>query len=221
MSKPSPAARRRLLIGLGGLGALAALGTVPGCSLQSVLGISGDAPQLFVLSPKSTFRDDLPRIDRQLVIEVPIASEGLDTHRIALRHSPLTLDYYAAARWTERAPRLVQTLLVESFENTARIVAVARQSTELRADYVLQTELREFQAEYDAGGPPVVRVRLNAKLIKLPRRVIIASQTTENRVQAPGTAIEQVVLAFDDALGKVMRSVVEWTLLTVGRDYSS
>ena len=39
---------------------------------------------------------------------------------------------------------MVQTLLVESFENTGKIVAVARKATDIRADYVLKTDLREF-----------------------------------------------------------------------------
>jgi cholesterol transport system auxiliary component len=197
-----------------GAGALVAV-ILGGCSVGLLPG-GGEKPALYMLSPKSTFHAELPAIDAQLVIETPIASEGLDTHRIALRESPLTIDYFAGARWTERAPKLVQTLLVESFENTDRIISVARQGTDLRADYVLKTELREFQAEYIAGGPVhVVRVRLNGKLIKLPRRVIIASTTIEKNVPAEGTDIESIVIAFDEALGKVMRPLVEWTLLTI------
>jgi len=112
----------------------------------------------------------------------------------------------------------VQTLLVESFENTERIISVARQGTDLRADYVLKTELREFQAEYLSGSAaPIIRVRLNGKLIKLPRRVIIASTTIEKRVPAESAEIGAIIVAFDDALGKVMRPLVEWTLLTIGQ----
>lgn len=198
------------------LGAMVAA-IVGGCSVDLLPG-GGEKPALYMLSPKSTFHSELPAIDAQLVIEAPIASEGLDSHRIALRESPLTIDYFAGARWTERAPKLVQTLLVESFENTDRIISVARQGTDLRADYVLKTELREFQAEYgQAGAPPVIRVRLNGKLIKLPRRVIIASTTIEKNVPAEGTDIGSIVVAFDEALGKVMRPLVEWTLLTIGQ----
>jgi cholesterol transport system auxiliary component len=58
----------------------------------------------------------------------------------------------------------VQTLLVESFENTKKIVSVARQGVDLGADNVLKTELREFQAEYrnrtDAPATLTMRRRL-------------------------------------------------------------
>ena len=120
---------------------------------------SGAPPDLYTLTPKSTYSADLPTVTWQLAIEVPVAAESLNNSRIALRHDPLSLLYYKGARWTERAPVMVQTLLNESFENSGKIVAVARKATDIRADYVLKTDLREFQAEYDAGGAPVAHVR--------------------------------------------------------------
>ena len=172
----------------------------------------GEPPKLFTLSPKSTFKEGLPHADWQLVVEVPIAAESLNTSRIAVRHDPLSLQYYKGARWTERAPVMVQTLLVESFENSGSIVAVARKATDLRADFILKSDLREFQAEYVDGATPTVRVRINAKLVRMPERTIIASHTVERRVSARGTSISQIVYAFDAALGKSLRSVVEWAL---------
>ena len=43
---------------------------------------------------------------------------------------------------------MIQTLLIESFENTGKIIAVGRQSLGLRSDFNLKLEVREFQAEY-------------------------------------------------------------------------
>jgi len=116
--------------------------TAGGCTLDGLLTSGGPPPRLYVLTPKSTFADDLPHVESQLVVKLPIASEGLNTHRIALRDSPLTLDLFANALLTEGAPQMVQTLLVESFENTGEIVSVTRQGVDLRADNVLKTELR-------------------------------------------------------------------------------
>ncbi len=192
------------------LAAAAALALVAGCT--GVLPGRGEPPRLFTLTPKSTFADDLPRADWQLVIEEPVAAESLDTSRIAVQHTALSLQYYKQVRWTERAPLMVQTLLVESFENTGKIVAVGRLSTDLRADYVLKTDLREFQAEYRGNEAPVARVRLIAKLVKLPERAIIAAHAAEEVVPAKSSEIEDVVMAFDEALGKVLKSIVEWTL---------
>ena len=172
-------------------------------------------PNLYTLTPKNTFAAGLPQAKWQLVVEEPVASGGLNVDRIALRASATEMKYFARARWTERAPRMFQTLLVESFENSGAIVAVGRKAIGLRSDYNLKTEMREFQAEYfDANGIPNVRVRLNAKLVKLPRRAIIASKTFEAVIKSEGTEMRQVIKAFDRALGKVLRHTVEWTLRT-------
>jgi cholesterol transport system auxiliary component len=186
---------------------------LPACSLPG----TGEPAQLYTLTPKSTFEPGLPKVDWQLVIERPVASAGLNSQRIALQRSAVTVDYFARANWTDSAPQLVQTLLIESFENTGKIAAVTRESSQLRADYVLQTELREFQAEYDkTSAPPTVRVRLNGKLIRMPDRTIVGSETVERQVRAEKADMESVVLAFDEALGKVMKRIVEWTLPAPG-----
>jgi cholesterol transport system auxiliary component len=172
-----------------------------------------EAPNFYTLSPKSTFSQSLPEVSGQLVIEVPVTSEALDTHQIALGHGALLVDYYAHARWTERVPNLVQTLLLESFENTGKIVSVAREGSDLRADFALKTEIREFQAEYrEANAPPTVRVRVIAKLIKRPARAIVASQSFEGEARSAGTDLPSVVTAYDEALGKVLKHLVEWAL---------
>jgi cholesterol transport system auxiliary component len=199
--------RRHILIGA--FGAVLALGA---CALPG----GGEPPNLYTLTPKNTFAADLPRVDWQLIVETPIAAAGLNTSRIALQRSPVTLEYYANANWTDVAPMMVQTLLIESFENSGKIVAVSRESTTLRADYLLKTELREFQAEYDQSGPPRARVRINAKLARMPDRAIIASHTVERAIRAEGNDLPAIAIAFDEALGSTMRRIVEWSLAAPG-----
>ena len=197
--------RRRNLLA----GAILMLG-----SACSVLPTIQPPPRLFVLSPKSTFSADLPKVNWQLTVEAPIAAAGLNTARIALRQSPVSLEYFERANWIDTAPIMVQTLIVESFENSNRIVAVARQSVSLRADYSLLSDLREFQADYDGQSTPLIRVRLSAKLVKMPQRTIIATLTAEHTARANGTDLESVVWAFDAALGKSIKRIVEWALTT-------
>jgi len=186
-----------------------------GCTGAILPGANNDPPKLYVLTPKSTFPEDLPNVDWQLTIAIPTADAALNTARIALRQNPISLEYYARANWTDTAPRMVQALLVESFENSGRIVSIGRQSVTLRADYNLLTDLREFQAEYLSDGPPRVRVRLNAKMVRMPQRDIIAHESFEFVEQATSPSLEAVVSAFDSALGKTLKRIVEWTLTAV------
>lgn len=177
---------------------------------------TGAPLKLYTLTPKNTYPPDLPEVQWQLVVEPPIAPAGINTNRIALAQSPITLDYYAGATWTDSAPALVQTLIIESFENTRKIVAVGRESVGLRPDYVLKLELREFQADYEsAKNLPTVDVRMIAKLVRMPDREIVATHMAERRVPAEANSLDAVVGAFDTALGPVLKEVVVWTLTAV------
>lgn len=173
----------------------------------------GPPPRLFTLNPKTTFDTDLPKVNWQLIIEMPSAPASLDTVRIAVQRSPLNLDYYADAAWTDRVPAMIQTLLVASFENTGKIVAVGRESVGLRADFLLKTEIRNFEVEYDSEGVSP-RVHIVAKLIKMPEREIIADRTCDYKVAVNGDQLEQIVEGYNDVLGRCMRRIVEWTLRT-------
>src|SRR3546814_7347346 len=89
--------------------------------------------------------------------------------------------YYAGAQWIDDAPHMVQRLMIESFENSQRIVGVGRQSVSLRSDFVLRVELREFQAQYDENrDAPTINVRIGVKLVGLPERRILAATTDRN-----------------------------------------
>jgi cholesterol transport system auxiliary component len=180
------------------------------CSLPD-LG-SGPPPDLYVLSPKSTFPEELPSVDWQLVVEEPSTAKGIDTDRIAIAPSALEVKYLAGARWADRAPRMVQQLLIQSFENTKKIVSVGRQSIGLRSDFVLKVELREFQAEKTSEGGTVVRVRLNLKLVRIAMGQIVASQSFESVKPANSENVPDIVQAFDDAVGAVLKRAVAWTL---------
>jgi len=183
-----------------------------GCS-GIVPGLDAPPPRIYDLTPKSTYPEDLPTVDWQLIVETPTSAASLNTARIAVRQSMTTLDYFERAVWTDVAPAMVQTLLIESFENTGRIVAIGRESIGLRSDYVLKVELREFQAELGEGTPEA-HVRLIARLVEMPEREIVDWTSTDQRTPADSAGMDDIVAAFDRALGSALKDVVIWTLRT-------
>jgi cholesterol transport system auxiliary component len=188
----------------------AAAASLAGCALLQ----AADPQDLYTVTPKSTFEPGLPAVYWQLTVEAPAAAANLNTGRIALAMTPTSSDYYAKAAWTDRAPLMVQTRIVDSFENTRKIVAVARESIGIRANYVLQPDLRNFEALYYYGEPPIVRVRIIAKLVRMPDRQIIGVASFERCARARADKIPKVVEAFDQALGGVIKQLVSWTLRT-------
>ena len=196
--------RRHVL--LGGVLALA------GCT-YSMLPNLQEQTSLYTLGPETSFPDTLPKVKWQLVVNLPAAPAAIDTSRIALSRSPLVLEYYAKASWTDNAPRMVQTLLIESFERTGKVAAVGSESAGLRPDYVLQTDLRECQADYRDGDPiPSVVVRMTARLFAMPQRRVVGSLIAKKSVKASGSHFADVLNAFNDALRQVLKEVVVMTL---------
>jgi cholesterol transport system auxiliary component len=205
--------RRRLV----GLSAIGLTGLIAGCGILPEV---SKPVKLFTLTPKSTFPEDLPSVDWQLVVETPTAPAGIDTARIALQRSAYTLEYFADSGWTDRAPEMVQTLLVNSFESTGKIVGVGMESIGIRPDYLLKTDLREFQAVYPEGSDvPYVHVRTSCLLVRMPDRRIVAAISPEERVDARGPNFTDIIDAYDEALGKVLRDIVVFTLTKGQADF--
>jgi cholesterol transport system auxiliary component len=172
----------------------------------------GPPPDLYRLKPKPEFPADIPKVDWQLQVAAPLAPASLDSARIALLHNPLRMEYYARSNWVDRSPLMVQSAMVEAFETSECILSVTRDVTDARPDYILSTELRDFQAEYFLGPKPEVHAGILAKLVSVRRRSIVATKRFEGGGTAEADRIEDVVGAFSAALGKVLGDLVAWTL---------
>lgn len=190
--------------------ASAATLVLAGCS--GLLG-GGSPVHLYRLTPKSTYPSNLPRRSAQLLVDVPFAPAGLDSSRIALSRSAVSIDYFADAEWNDRAPLLLQTALLESFENSKALNAIDRESVGLRADFVLKSEIRHFEALYDSpNGPPEVWVAIHVRLVDPSDRNIVAQTSFERRQRATANDVPSIISAFDEALGVVMKDLVVWTV---------
>lgn len=171
---------------------------------------------LYLLTPKSTFSSSLPRVQKQIVVQEPTATAAVNTDQIAIQPTALQVQYLPQARWVDRAPLIVQALMVESFENSGKVAAVGRSTVGLRADYVIQPDLREFQglvvSETENGTSIRVEVRMNIKIIDEFEDKIIASSSFREYVVSASDQTDDLVEAFDIALGKTMRDAVEWSV---------
>jgi len=192
----------------------ASVASVTGCAGLDTLRSVTEPTDLYDLTPKSTYAADLPVISAQIVIEEPTAASSVNTDRIAIKPNPYQVQYFPQARWVDRAPLLVQTMLVESFENTDKVAAVGRQAIGLSSDFTLLTDLREFQAasSTDPDGPISVIVQLNMKIVQEPLGLIVASRSFVRRETATTSDMLSVVAAFDTALGKTMGQTVDWAV---------
>lgn len=179
-----------------------------GCS-TSLLSPAGDPAKLFRLSAAPTVSVSAPAVSWQLMIDEPDATQELNTARIAVDPVPTRVDYYAGVAWTDRAPVMLQNLMLESFDRSGKISAVQRQAGNIHADFLLISDLRRFEA--DATGTPTVRVEIAARLVRTRDRSIVATRSF--RAEAPaGDDFNTTINGFDQAVQSVLPQLVEWTL---------
>ena len=201
--------RRRLF------GAATYAASLGGCSLL----LPTPAPQLYRLTPKTSDAPKPTRASGELVVSTPMASESLDTERIALTRNRITLDYFAGASWTDRAPRMLQSLMIDAFEDSGRNIAVARDSSDIGADYRLETVLRDFQARYAGTGDsaPIVVVSVDAQLLRMTDRRVVGHLLATKEAPAARNNLASIVEAFDAVVGEVIDQIVGWTLQSMAR----
>ena len=207
------------------LSVFALVTALSGCAGLTSLNSAATPTDLYLLTPKSTFDPSLPRLRQQIVVAEPTATAAVSTDRIAVQPSPFEVEYLPRARWVDRAPLIIQALLIESYENSGRVDAVGRSAIGLSADYIIVTDVREFQARVPDGAPedsPLqAQVRLNIKIVYTELDRIIPSNSFERTVTTASDDTKDVVAAFDQALGSTMRNAVEWSIRKMHEDAQS
>src|SRR6218665_3466746 len=89
--------------------------------------------------------------NRQILVPEPTALQLLNSEQVVVRVSPSEVQYLSESRWGDRLPALVQSKLVQAFENSRRIGGVGKPGQGLAIDYQIVTDIRAF--EISAGSP--------------------------------------------------------------------
>ena len=154
--------------------------------------------QVYVLAPGSTPADGAA-LNVDIAIGVPSAAPGLDTERIAVLRGSNLLDYYAGATWGDTAPQIVQYFLVTSLQRSNKFHNVTAEQARVSADYVLDIDLQDFQAEYGALSQPAAHVALAISLTRIKDRKLIGNWRFSASTPAADNRLTAVVAAFQSA----------------------
>lgn len=163
-------------------------------------------PETFDLSAASP--PPAHKLRAQLAIREPIASLDLDSQRILVRTGPDTIAYLAGAQWSDRLPALVQTRLVQTFQNARLLQSVARAGSGPAADYSLELDIRAFELDVGAGQ---ANVDIAAKIVATASGRVVAAQIFTTHAPAAGSDGPQVTKALNAALSAVMAQIVAFT----------
>jgi cholesterol transport system auxiliary component len=167
-----------------------------------------DAPQLQSGEPLAS----------DLAVVVDRAAPGLDSDRVAGRWPGMRLDYIAGARWADSLPVLLQSALVESFQDSGRLRSVQGDMGRFGATHSLVIEVRRFEADYAAGGLPVAQVEFAATLGRLSDRKVLTSFTAAASESAGENRQSSVVAALDAAFARATADVAAKAFAAIAAD---
>ena len=202
----APTAMRALLP----LMALLALG---GCS--GLLSSRSAAPVTYVLRPaiaadavSGAASSSGPMSAPSLQVQRVAAAPGYSRDEILLTQPDRRLDVYAASRWPDALPVVVERLVVDALRQHGRWSVVHDAAAPFAADQLLRVTVRRFDAEYTSvGGPPTVRVVLDATLARRGDRAVLAAFTVEASSAAAEERMSAIVAAFERATGEALSTL--------------
>jgi phospholipid/cholesterol/gamma-HCH transport system substrate-binding protein len=146
----------------------------------------------------------------QLVVPEPTALVALETQRIIVAPGAGEALSVDTAQWSDAIPKMLQARIVQSFENSKYVGAVATPLDGLAADYQLVIDVRSFQIAPGPAGSPVARVEFAARVVGDNGR-IVGSRTFSATAPAPDTHAAAAAAAIDKAFGQAVTDLVVWT----------
>jgi ABC-type uncharacterized transport system auxiliary subunit len=182
-----------------------------GCG--GLLGSRGPAPVTYVLRPAiapvpaamaMTGGEILPSLQVQRVVVAP----GYARDEILLTAPDRRLGEYAASRWPDVLPVVVESLAVDALRQRGAWSAVHDAAAPLAATHLLRLTVRRFDAEYAvAGRAPAVRVVIDATVARRSDRVLLAAFTVETSAPAAEDRMSAIVTAFEQAAGEALEDI--------------
>ena len=144
---------------------------------------------------------------RSIAVSEPVGIQPFEADRIIVRESGGALAFLGGGQWADRLPRLIQTRLLQSLENSGRLRSVSRPGDKVVADYQLISEIRAFDVQAGTGEAVV---DLSLKLVTDGTGKVTAARIFTARVPVAKVDSGNGARALDQALSIVLADVVRW-----------
>jgi phospholipid/cholesterol/gamma-HCH transport system substrate-binding protein len=174
--------------------------------LERFAGGAKAKPGIYRLSAFTT--SVCPQASRpQLVVPEPASAMAFNSDKVVVLGDPPENAPFEKAQFTDNVPAVVQSKLIESFEDSGCFEAVTRPIDTIEQSDQLQTEIRQFAIVMTPV--PTATVELSVKFVTATGKITGSRDFKESvplaTVDAPGA-----VAALDSAFGKVLAAAVPW-----------
>lgn len=180
--------------------AAALAATLGGCATAPALVTYGlAAPVERVAAPM--------RLPGLILVVEPTAIALYASERVVVREPDGALSYLPGVQYAAPLPALVQTRVIETFENASRIGGVARPGDRVTPNYQLNSTIRTFWIDAQANLA-VVEIAVRA----VDERDGSVADAKVFSARVPVAAIEgrTAMLGLEAALAEVMLDIVRW-----------
>jgi cholesterol transport system auxiliary component len=145
-----------------------------------------------------------------LQVPRPQADPGLNTELITLVQSDHRMDRYAGSSWAANLQDVVETLAMDTLRASGNWSAVHDAPSPFSADYLLQINIRRFEADYTGGGEaPKIYVTLDCTIAGRLGGELLTSFVAEGVADAEANKMSAVVAAFERAANTALATMAE------------
>ena len=171
-------------------------------------GGAANTPQVvYDLTAPNTFPAINKEAKGQLAVAEPTALILFDTRKILVRPVPSDDPTFAKAEWSDNVPKLLQSKIIQTFENAGLSRAVSRPTEGATADRQLAIDIRKFQIS--VSPEPMAEIEFAARILSDNGRIVEANifqaVVPTKEMNAPSAAA-----ALDEAFGKCATELVVW-----------
>jgi cholesterol transport system auxiliary component len=147
------------------------------------------------------------------------AGPGLDSPHIMLVQADHRMDFYSGSRWAAPATEVIEALTVETLRSSGVWSSVEDSTSPFPSDYLLQLEVRRFEADYTQGSTaPVVRVTFDCIIGRREGRDVVASFEAAASAAAGANRLSEVVAAFEQATTAALNTLLQQASQAVRAD---
>lgn len=165
-----------------------------------------DTEKVYDLSAPTAFEAPAKKLAGQLTVPLPTAIFQLDSQNILFRATKEDAPLPYGPRWADNLTRLLQSKIVQSFENAGYIGSVSHADA-VTGDFQLLIDIRDFQIL--TTPKPMADVEFSAKIVDtngkvLGAKLFLATAPVESAETAPAVA------ALNTAFKKNAADLVAW-----------
>jgi len=151
---------------------------------------------------------------KTLMVSQPDVRSMLDTTAMAYSKEPYQIDYFAKHRWSLTPASMLQPLIVQTLQNTHYFYAIGSGGSLGRYDYVLNTELIQFQ-QWFFQCRSIFKMTLRAELVDANSGKIVAAHQFCVTARAPCCSPYGGVIAANEAAATLLRQLAGWVLVKI------